>query len=743
MKRTIVILIAVLALCACASADDSGRSRVVVVVAGGMSVRDVVAPGLPHLARLMVSGAAAVMNVRTGRPTKDVEPMLQPGMEPGCVSIGAGAMAVGGAEARRACNTDGNLNGVFGSALYESRMGQSAGRARVLHTEIAKMTRINGSASYRAIPGLLGSQLHTLGIKTAVIGNSDMPGEAHREAVAIAMDESGRVDFGDTDSEQFHVSDPSSPYGIRSDPASLLSAFDGVGSKARFVVIDFGDTLRADRYAEDCTDEQAVVLRRQASVALGRFIARLTPKLDLKKDLLVVISPSARSISELENEQLGVVLIAGPGYVGGGYAGGMLMSPSTHRAGVVTISDIAPTILGFFGAKPPLEMVGRALGSVQRSNAADELLAMNLDAAMQGQRQVAMRGASVAQSVVVVLVTLIVLGTTLPALRRVAGWMALIPAVLPLVMLYMPAFYSGGLVGAVVLLVVLTLAVVGFCALAFRAPLRALAWLCAALVVSLTVDMVRGGHLTASSIAGYNMIEGARYYGIGNELMGTMLGAAVIGVALILSSRRIMPRFAGAIAALVFVVVFVMIGAPKFGANLGGSLAVVPAVVVTLLLRRGWRPSVRGVVMVAVVTVAVVGALFAVDAAHSGAAQSHVGRVAGLATGGDMLDVLLVFQRKMALNFMLVSTSVWSRLLGLSLLSCAIMAWWAKSKFGDGVFHKEQSAAAVGCIVGVVGAFVFNDSGVVAAGCCVVFPWMLLALGILRYSDTKRGRRAK
>lgn len=131
------------------------------------------------------------------------------------------------------------------------------------------------------------------------------------------------------------------------------------------------------------------------------------------------------------------------------------------------------------------------------------------------------------------------------------------------------------------------------------------------------------------------------------------------------------------------------------------------------------------------VTVLLVGAMFAVDAVRSGSSQSHAGRTAGLVADGDMSALFDIFARKMALNFMLVVTSVWSRLLGLCAVGSALLMWWGRRLHGDDFLHREEAAAALGCLVGAVAAFLFNDSGVLAGATCSVFLWALLALKLL------------
>lgn len=727
------IIAAIILFCTFAVAANANDSRVVIIVAGSTSIRDIADPSLPNLAKLFESGSSALMNTRTGRPNKEIEFTFKPGMEAGCVSIGAGAMAIGGGEVRRACDAGEIMNGVPAGWLYRSWTGNNPGSAEVLQTEIVRMLRANNSASYKAKIGALGSALHSKGIKTAVIGNSDMPDQMHREAVSIAMDANGVVDYGSVGSRSLTVPDRNTPSGVRTNQVTLLKELDRVLPKSRFVVIDFGDTFRADDSAEFCTDEQAAKVKRDAAKKLDGFIPGVESRLDFSKDLLVLLSPNPRLFSDIQEERLTPIIIKGPGF-----GHGMLISPSTHHAGLVTIVDIAPTILKFMGVDIPVDMVGRPVVNTPHSNPVQALLDQNLDASHQGQRQVAMRGSSVVQSVVVILVTLVILLSGIAGLCRVASWLVLIPIALPLAMLYLPVFYSGGLIGAILLLILFTAAIIGACALVFHSSSRSMVWLCGITVISLAIDMMRHAALTSESITGYSMVEGARYYGIGNELMGTALGAAIIGIGMAFASGRVKPKLRSWIAAFVLLSTCAFIGAPTLGANVGGALASVPAVIVALLLRRGWKMNLRNVSFVAAATILIIGGMFAFDAMRGGASQSHAGRIVSLMTSGDSQGVLSVFERKIALNFMLLSSSLWSRLMGLGLAGSAILLWWGRRNIGLNFLNSEESAAASACVVGLICAFAFNDSGVVAAATCVVFLWAMLALKALESKVAKK-----
>lgn len=719
MKR-LIILFTIIILSVGNALASATPTHVIVVIAGGLSIRDIAAPNLPAIRKLMSTGSSALVNVRSGKPGKD---FIQPSRlwtETGCMSIGAGAMAVGGAEVSSASNIDGKIEDVSAGELYKLHTNTSYGIAQVLQPDIVRVQRSNEFASYHAVPGLLGSILHNAKIKTAAIGNSDIDGEIHREAVSAAMDKDGLVDYGDVDSSDLNQTDNTVPYAIRSNTLALINRLDRVYDKGRFIVIDFGDTQRADSFAESCTDKQANIIRRDAVRRLDGFIANLIGHIDLSRDLLILVTPNSRSFTDIQEERLTPLIIAGPGF-----GDGLLTSPSTRHKGVVTISDISPTVAAFFGIKQPLEMTGRPIFAVANNDPGATLLKLNLDASMQAQRQPAMRGASIVQSVVVVLVSIILLFGS-GAIRRIATWLVLIPIAIPLAMLYLPLIYTGGLVGAALLLIVLVLAILGICRLAYGSAQRAFVWLCGITVATLSMDILTGSRLIGSSIAGYSVVEGARYYGIGNELMGTMIGAAIIGLGSALSGSRLSLKARVSIMAVTYAFVFVCIGI--FGAEFGGAVAAVPAMITVIASLCKFRVTAWNILKVAAATLAVCIGLFAFAALKGGSSQSHIGQFAKLFTGGDASVAFAQMQRKAALNLMLLSTSPWSRLLGLCLLSSAIQFWRGRQLYGKDFINADLMPTVSGCCVAIVGVFALNDSGVLAAATCAVFLWALISL---------------
>ena len=46
-------------------------------------------------------------------------------------------------------------------------------------------------------------------------------------------------------------------------------------------------------------------------------------------------------------------------------------------------------------------------------------------------------------------------------------------------------------------------------------------------VITLNIDLMTGSHLIQNSVLGYDPMAGARYYGIGNEYLGILLGSSI------------------------------------------------------------------------------------------------------------------------------------------------------------------------------------------------------------------------
>jgi len=716
------LLIFAAALVLAASAPSAARGKLVIVTIGSTSLEDLLASDLPSISRLIKQGAVGVMNVRPATVRVEAEdvPVSGYSMEGTCATIGAGTRAAATTDARKAYSASETAEGRPVRELYVSLYGRSPGQAEVLHLGMNRLRFVNLEARYPIEPGALGSALRRAGLRTAAVGNSDTPTELRREAALIAADSNGIIDYGDVSSQMVRR-DPTAPYGLCTNANRLLREFRRVLPRADFIVVDVGDTARAASYARHCLEEQGRRLRRRALRQAERIIGEIQKSLNLSQDRILVVStnPSPQSIEDFDF--MPPVVAAGRGI-----GGGLLTSSSTRRAGIITNTDISASVTEFFGVKPPYTFVGRPIAATEGS--AGAVSALNLSIILQVERQPAMRGMASLLVAYVIILSVYALWRRQRSAEW-ASWAALVPVALFLAVLWQPALADVGLAETVAALAGLVAAVLIAAWAVVRSPSRAFAWICGAIVLTIVADLARGGVLLRDSIMSYTPVDGARYYGIGNEHMGSAIGAALVGAGFLASAITGRRVFRMAMLSVILAAVIAAIGLPSLGANAGGAMAAVAGAVVGLLLWRGRRVEPKHIVIVIAAVLASAGALLVFDSLRSGGAQSHIGRTTHLVAAGGASQIWMIIERKAAMNLMLLRYSPWSKLLIASI--AAVLA-----VLGTRHLHalerlrtdRAVHSGVIGAAVGAFAALVLNDSGVVAAAVAFIYVWTAVLL---------------
>lgn len=711
--RHILILGALITYFTISGAWAAG-GKLVLVTMGGTSLNEITSPGLPNISRLIRQGAVGVMNARpAGTKALPDDIIGQYPMEFGCATIGAGTRTAATVDARRAYNAVDVIDGRSVRQLYESLYGNAPGSAQVLHLGMNRLKFINQEAKYPIDLGALGTVIRSAGLKTAAVGNSDTPVDPRREAALIAADENGIIDYGDVGSNMI-LRDVTAPYGIRSNSDALIEAFKRAIKNADFVVVDIGDTARAASYAQHCLEEQGLRLRRLAIEGADRTIGEILKSLDLSRDLIIIVSPNPSSQAIDEFDFLPPVITAGCGI-----RHGLLTSGSTRRSGIIMNTDISATVLDFFGLGAPYSFVGRI--TTVSNGSAGNLIKTNCAITRQAERQ------PIIQYVASFLVVFVVFLSLYAFLKRQAlpswvRWAALLPIVLFLGLLWLPAIADFGVFGTVVVLIGLIALIFIAARIGAGTPGRAFAWLCSSIVLTSVIDLSRGAVLLRDSIMSYTPVNGARYYGIGNEHMGSVISAAMIAfgfLGTVLVGKRA-PRMLILTALLLIVVV----GMGTVGSNVGGALSAGAAAVTGLVLWRGKKIDKRYAGISLVLVLAALGLLVLADLMRSGNAQSHIGRAILLIQEGGAGQILTIIERKAAMNLLLIQHSAWSKLLFSTVAAVAIFLFARGSdvteRFRANRFvHSGVIAAAVGSLA----ALLFNDSGVVAAATAFIYVW--------------------
>ncbi len=314
---------------------------------------------------------------------------------------------------------------------------------------------------------------------------------------------------------------------------------------------------------------------------------------------------------------------------GRGVSRGRLYSPSTRQSGLVTLTDVAPTVLHALDAEVPSAMVGHPLRYRPGTPGVGLLWDMDRDATLREDLYSRVVYGYIALQAVVYLLAMLARRLGLIGRGRALRLLVLAFAAWPLATFAAWAVPGITRLGGtlIVFLLGIDALVVAAALRARRHPLSPLAWICGATVAVLAVDMATGARLQLSSFLGYSgPYTAGRFSGLGNAAFAALASSTLVVAAVHVHRaprRREALLTAGALLALVVLVD----GAPALGADVGGILTLIPVFGLTLLALSGKPVSWRTVLAGAAVTVAAAAAATGVDMLRPPGVRTHLGRL--------------------------------------------------------------------------------------------------------------------
>jgi hypothetical protein len=528
------------------------------LVPGESQQEEAVNGRMPYLEELKRRSAWGALNIRT--PGK--------GMEDVYASMGAGQFA------DAASGIAGMQKGErIGEESASQRFQRFTGTARAVNEDIVipqieVVKRMNASNYYHARPGQLGELLAAAGIHTSVWGNIDLVkaegsvkeagiGKTYRRyAPIMLMNEAGQVNKGDVSGSGLLI-DGSRPFGLRTNYGWLMKRWQEQASPA-LVLLELGDLQRLYDERESYSKEAFLKLKQEILTELDRFTGELVRAMEMEpgadnKEELWLLSPQVNGEAAKEKALLAPVMMYSPS---GGE--GLLASGTTRRPGLISVIDIAPTLLQAYGIKIPEDMIGLPVMKQPVSNAFPTL-SVNLQHMKQvyRQRPKILYGLAVYEIIVMLGALAVVWFLTGPRAlgkRVLAVWRSLLFSILIapaglLMMGWLPNQTGGAAETTAVTGGVLAVSI-GFAAAAARMRkgfVYSLAGIGLLVTGLILYDGFRGAEAMQRSVLGYDPMIGARYYGIGNEFMGVLLGAALLGLTALQQALRLWrrPRRAG------------------------------------------------------------------------------------------------------------------------------------------------------------------------------------------------------
>jgi len=587
----------------------------------------------------------------------------------------------------------------------------------------------NTALDHRVPLGALGDLFHQRSLKTATLGDADGV-RPDSDAWYVATDSAGHVDLPMTRGGL--LPDEQAPFGVRTDVTTLLAAFDAVSSRAGLIVVSCAALDRADRYAPFCLPAVATAHRVAAYRALNTLLTALLSRCEAQNGQtaastvpILLLSPAPAASSEERIDRLAPIV-----WWDSGEKAGTLSTASTRRPGLVLNTDVLATLADRLNLPLPPGATGRPFHTVQTVSPAAPVLAAHYTEWMRAsQLQNSPGGLPTLQLLLPLIGTILLFSASRvpseirPRLHRLVAALALVVITLPLGMLILPLLRPAAPWIGVALLAILLLPLGLLATVRPQVVPLLFRLLSGLLLLLLLLDLPTGTHLLQSAWMSYSVVEGARFYGIGNEYMGVAIGAACVLFGL--SGARPKPEAppSSVTPILAFVALFLGLTLEMgvFGAKVGAIPSAGTAFGVTLLVWRRGRLGLKEIASIVLLAATGLGLLATFDARHAAGDQTHFIRALTGAGGGSLPEILL---RKLQLEGWLLLHSAWSATL---LLTASALLWIRRSM--PHLFAAPPSRAALlGIEVGALACLLCNDSGLTAAALLCLYGWAWAAL---------------
>lgn len=534
------------------SEERESAERLTIISIPGLSFLELREPSLrvmPELSRLLQEGVLGAVNARlAGQGGKD-----------SYASIGAGRRSVsGGAQGYNRWET---VEEVPADVLYQRYTGRPSGKEAIFVPAIEGLARTNRATSYGGRPGSLGDILGRNQVQTNVWGNADIVSEAdpakglQRYAPLALMNLEGTVAQGDV-SRSLLRSSPWRAGGVSTDYSAILDQWKQRDNRS-VTLIELGDLQRLYAVRSFYSEESFAAQMQDVLKEMDSFIGNVRREIADKEDLWI-LSPVVHSDAAKRK------LTMAPWIMHRNDGGrGLIYTESTRRDGVAVMWDLTPSVTERLGLAGAAEWTGKA---VQIKPHADPLAYLLGEI---GRMEAVYRVRLPLLSVFTVYeIGVLLLGLYYALSRKkegrplVRGLLWSIPAA-PLLLFALGPGLNGTLsihgpkpgVGglslasaegtalwnaAQIALLPVVLAVISLW-LVRRSLWAGCIWIGLATAAVLMLDGWTGANVMKRSVLGYDPIIGARFYGIGNELMGVLVGAAVLGTMAWAQQRQSLP----------------------------------------------------------------------------------------------------------------------------------------------------------------------------------------------------------
>lgn len=591
------------------------------------------------------------------------------------------------------------------------------------------------NGGYGATLGMLGTTLNKNNLKVALLGNSDIKKNDDlkkiRNLALVCMDENGRVQSGNIDN--INKKDDTMPFGISTDYDKLKSETKKYYENSDAIFVELGDTYRLDEYKNNLNENTYKSMKKKIYQNINDYLKEVF-EMAGKNDTIYIVSEFESNLDYKTKRRLSpVIKFEKDGY-------GLLESSTTRNSGIVSNIDIGVDIINKFGLKNEL-MIGKVFKNVQDENGIEKVLkdyerivSINTIRASVVNSYVGIVSASWVIAMIAILFKNKIpkkeKGLGRDQIFKVLKELIKLGLIMPLAFLTAPVFQfktPAGLVSGV-LIVTIIYYLIGY--FLFRKDdIKQMGFYAFLTIGLIIIDCIIGTPLMKSGIMSYDAINGARYYGVGNEYEGVTIASAVFALAVLLNYKKI-SKWLAVVLSLVILITSAM---PSMGANVGGAISECVAYLLFILLIFDIKLDLKKIIMIGVATVLVVVAFAGLDFLMG--TESHLAVFTNQIIQEGPAAIFNTFGRKIQMNLKLAKSSVWVNILIVSIIIIGALIFKPSGYFKKihdkyPMIFKGFMASFVGCIV----TLLVNDSGIVAASTAAIYiliPIIIIGINMI------------
>ncbi len=711
-------------------ADKVQNKKAIVLVLDTINLEELSESNTPNIDLLLKNGSMGLMNARSKSKISNKSSAY--------LSLGMGVKTLASAQGNLAFNRDSEFpildyeyfkKNSKASDVYKLHTGNTAPKGEVLNLALGDVKRIAFGVTPNNDIGLLGKTARENGIVVGLLGNNDLDSPS-RDSSLIAMDDKGVIPFGSVGSDLL-ISDPSVLGGLRLDQNKLSSELDRILPNVDMLFIEYGDPSRIDSSNNIATDS---VIKNQKIKAIERadsFLSKVMKKVDLENTLFMVVvpNPSKATISN-GNFALTPFIMSSKDT-----KSGLLTSDSTRREGLVTNFNFAPTLLDYFGVENTDGFIGGPIKSISSKNPKDKLLKDESQFLYLRKYRSTFHWAFIISAGISLIGLYISKFTKLKTFSyKTLKYLSLTALSIPLTMMLVSVF------GYKSIIIDLTFVIGGAFLIAyllskiFKDNLKTMAAIGFVTSLFILADIYFIEKLMIISPLGSDSIAGGRFYGIGNDYMGILLGSTLLGIFSTYHAYQVKKRSI-AIFTAIYMFLIVVALSPFFGANVGGTLSAMVVALIAMFTIFDKKISFKKVffiflgVFITVILFASLDMLFNPNPSHAGRALQ------GLMTDGSskFIEIITI---KLGQVFWNLFNASWNIILFLQIIIGLLLYKFKNNVLVD--LKNRYPSLLKGFLITLIGSivvFLFNDTGTIAAAIMLIY--LFIPLGLLINNHTK------